>query len=268
MASAASETIEFSPGSSLQRQDEDATRWVEDQHLLSGQQAVATSASSLSYAGVFDAAKAFSCQAFNSFQLSGLQFFECGQLAHTSHLIHFVWSHCAFFIGLFLYQDVMKIRGGAQRRLRCMRTSHQGFKRPGHRQQPNPRRILEKLHQLLKVDMENTAEEDWYPDTSAFGGVVREWWQVHSTLRFCGVLLQKPSNEAFSKRASYMMLKRHELDSIFALRGILVSPVAVSASSSEVEASASQLLTAHICSAVTCEALPPPHVLVRWESDT
>lgn len=83
MATAATEIVEFSP-SSLQRQDEDATRWVE---------------------------------------------------------------------------DVMKIRGGARRRLRCMR------------------RIVEKLHQLLKVDMERTAEE------------------VYSTLRFCGVLLQKPSNE-------------------------------------------------------------------------
>lgn len=80
---AAAEAVEFSP-TSLQRQDEDATRWVE---------------------------------------------------------------------------DVMKIRGGARRRLRCMR------------------RIVEKLHQLLKVDMERTAEE------------------VYSTLRFCGVLLQKPSSE-------------------------------------------------------------------------
>jgi len=56
-------------------------------------------------------------------------------------------------------RDVMKIRGGAQRRLRCMR------------------RILEKLHHLLKLDMENTADE------------------VHATLRFCGVLLPKSSNE-------------------------------------------------------------------------
>ncbi|CAE7473612.1 FH14 [Symbiodinium microadriaticum] len=85
---AAAEAVEFSP-TSLQRQDEDATRWVE---------------------------------------------------------------------------DVMKIRGGARRRLRCMR------------------RIVEKLHQLLKVDMERTAEE------------------VYSTLRFCGVLLQKPSSEALLAR--------------------------------------------------------------------
>ncbi|CAE7321851.1 FH14, partial [Symbiodinium pilosum] len=55
--------------------------------------------------------------------------------------------------------DVVKIRGDAQRRLRCMR------------------RILERLYQLLQTDMENTAE------------------QVYSTLRFCGVLLQKPSSE-------------------------------------------------------------------------
>ncbi|CAJ1371937.1 unnamed protein product [Effrenium voratum] len=51
-------------------------------------------------------------------------------------------------------EDVMKIRGSAQRRLRCMR------------------RILEKLYNLLKADMESTAE------------------QVHATLRFCGVQLK------------------------------------------------------------------------------
>ncbi|CAJ1334213.1 unnamed protein product [Effrenium voratum] len=51
-------------------------------------------------------------------------------------------------------EDVMKIRGSAQRRLRCMR------------------RILEKLYNLLKADMESTAE------------------QVHGTLRFCGVQLK------------------------------------------------------------------------------
>ncbi|CAK9053352.1 unnamed protein product [Durusdinium trenchii] len=56
-------------------------------------------------------------------------------------------------------EDVMKIRGSAQRRLRCMRC------------------IIEKLCSLLKADMESTAE------------------QVHATLRFCGVLLPKSSNE-------------------------------------------------------------------------
>eukprot|EP00435_Cladocopium_sp_Y103_P052839 s582_g16.t1 len=55
-------------------------------------------------------------------------------------------------------EDVMKIRGSAQRRLHCMR------------------RILEKLCNLLKADMDSTAV------------------QVHATLRFCGVMLPRASS--------------------------------------------------------------------------
>ena len=60
---------------------------------------------------------------------------------------------------------------------------------------------MEKLHQLLKVDMERTAEEDRFHGTG-IAGMLYDPPQVYSTLRFCGVLLQKPSSEALDRPAT------------------------------------------------------------------
>ena len=60
---------------------------------------------------------------------------------------------------------------------------------------------MEKLHQLLKVDMERTAEEDRC-DITGSAAMFCDPPQVYSTLRFCGVLLQKPSNEALDRIAA------------------------------------------------------------------
>lgn len=76
-------------------------------------------------------------------------------------------------------EDVMKIRGSAQRRLRCMR------------------RILEKLCNLLKADMDSTAV------------------QVHATLRFCGVMLPRASSSEVPTDIEALLSNLSEFTKVF-----------------------------------------------------